>query len=86
MKAEETIISDKEVAHIIFKCEGTVKDAKQEVNLAQAQIAFKAGMREVVETFWDDIADMANQLTISKFATFTQKWQAKLKDWGLDNE
>jgi len=79
LTAKDTVMSSEAVMAIIRQCEGTVKEAREEVNLAQAEISFKAGRREVVgwvkghtdkEDFYIVIAG--------------DDWQAKLKEWGMN--
>ena len=54
----------------------------------QADNSFKAGIREVVEWIEDDKYEV-NQGTcllgsIPVFLVHKEKWQAKLKDWGIE--
>ncbi len=46
---------------------------------AQAEISFKAGMKEVVE--WVKASGDASLYT--QQGEYTDEWQAKLKEWGL---
>ena len=46
--------------------------------------ARKAGMQEVVDTFHDDVCNMAERFpTIKELTDFINKWQAQLKVWGI---
>jgi len=49
------------------------------------ETAYKAGMKVVVDTFHDDICSMAKRFpTAKELMDFVNKWQAKLKEWGID--
>lgn len=55
---------------------------------AQAEISFKAGMREVVELV-NEYALAKNyldgRLVIGDIVIYEAFWQAKLKEWGIDD-
>lgn len=45
----------------------------------------RAGIKEVVDTFHDDFCNMANRFPTAKELTdFINKWQTKLKEWGVE--
>ena len=82
MKAEDTVMSPGEVAHILFQCRGTVKDARQEVGLAQAKISFKTGIKEVLD--WLDENPASKMfITHEDAQEYEEKWNARLKEWVL---
>lgn len=48
-KWEETVMSDEQVIEIIHRCTGAIKDARTEVNKAQAELTWKAREPEIEE-------------------------------------
>lgn len=84
MGAKDTVMNDDRILKV---CEKAVREGKHrppELCLAQAEISFKAGIKEVVDTFHDDICGMAERFPTAKELTdFINKWQAELKEWGI---
>lgn len=82
MEATDTVMDATEIGKIF---DSIPKDkgidvgwtlAVDAIRLAQAEISFKAGIREVVE--W--ITETSSKTHLSVYGT---RWQAKLKEWGL---
>jgi len=82
MKAKDTVEK--------YQCNHKVKIGSKEwhniegYNLGaqtQAEISFKAGIKEVVE--WVEEHDIHGGLNSSYILTIRSMWQAKLKEWGL---
>ena len=75
---------------IVERCKLTAK--------AQAEISFKAGMKEVVEDIRDIPDGLAmianilkdnnksNALVIDALSNINRRWQAKLKEWEISND
>ncbi len=58
---------------------GIYEPLEQDLRMAQAEISFKAGIKEVVE--WVAYSDEGGK---NRAITFPLKdWQAQVKDWGL---
>lgn len=94
MEAKDTVMSDEEInfykhlytdqthEHFIYDFKGVAK--------AQAEISFKAGIREVVEMV--NSCEMTTDVHQEDGSLFVRKgdivildayWQAKLKEWGI---
>ena len=100
MKAEDTVMSDKVLLQKLLKLPDTsgISEyaAQQDMNQppgayykagaqAQAEISFKAGMKEVVEWI-EDMADIESFEDAPKLIGFTmlsEDLQAKLKEGGI---
>ncbi len=77
MEAKETIISRKDIHDLFYYSAGGFPNVDKIVE-KQAEISFKAGIREVVE--W-----LETHLSYSKmFGQSPFEWQAKLREWGVD--
>ncbi len=48
----------------------------------QAEISFKAGIKEVVEFVNDEVFPMLNMASIP--VSFKDRWNNKLKEWGIE--
>ena len=70
MKAKDTVMNDKEIKKVLVFI-GILTDARA-IAKAQAEISFKAGIKEVVE--------FANHFAGIKH---NPEWKAKKKEWGL---
>jgi len=84
MEAKDTVMSDKQVSIILESipselgvARGLV-EAQEKLTQSQAEISFKAGIREVVE--W--IAYQFMKEGKDKLSIYRETWQAKLKEWG----
>jgi len=81
MRAKDTVMSDKEIKQITG---GTHRDFPEGLRIcqAQAEISFKAGIKEVVE--WvnsnaqQDAEECHGSLTLDP-----NEWQWQLKEWGI---
>ena len=62
MEAKDTVLETN-----IYNCHNTLEERL----LEQAEVSFKAGIREVVEWIYEQIA----------FEAMLPEWQAKLKEW-----
>lgn len=98
MKAEDTVMTGKEIDRVVntFSQMAGYNDARtieQVVAETQAEISFKAGIKEIV----DFIASQARRSGADKYYNadgtmqlraifcpiiFTDEWQSKLKEWG----
>ena len=93
MEAKDTVMSDEEIRKLCIKhyTELWNKEAAEEIGekitlqfsnklaKAQAEISFKAGIREVVEWIWNEAYE--DLMDTDDFA----RWQAQKKKWGVDN-
>ena len=85
MEAKDTIMSDKELSH--FGADNIpMPEGGQTLFLnitlvleKQAEISFKAGIKEVVE--WIKERDCGDKSCV---AITIDDWQAKLKEWGIE--
>jgi len=82
MKASDTVMPFSQIEAIDLKnAESNFTDALYDVAREQAEISFKAGIKEIVE--WmrrESIApEDGNYRPISPL-----KWQSKLKEWGIE--
>jgi len=50
---------------------------------AQAEISFKAGIKEVVDDMEKVMSHISSGQRIATFEKVLEKWQAKLKEWEL---
>lgn len=73
MEAEDTVMSSND-----RHCCTTTRDMCER----QAEISFKAGIREVVE--WVNAQDY--ELFRTGYVNKPEVWQAKLKEWGIDGD
>ncbi len=85
MKAKDTVMK-KEQAREIVSVGDQIEDILQvpidklaAVCKAQAEISFKAGIKEVVE--W--IKASGDASLYNQHGDYTDDWQAKLKEWGI---
>ena len=79
MGAKDTVISNKQVEELYGIHPHQLVPGVQidELKLAQAEISFKAGIREVVE--------YVTTYLINGFPNdCIMNWQAKLKEWGIE--
>jgi hypothetical protein len=70
---------------VLMKAEDSVQlciqnDCNHLCHYSQAEISFKAGIREVVEWVEKYKSETTGYIHIS----FGQEWQAKLKEWGIE--
>jgi len=95
MKAEDTMLTDKELM-IILEQHGYTSEKMAIVRKAQAKTSFNAGIREVVEWVMShqdgmfagqDIQDVAGNDckygNTSHLLVRWLDWQSKLKEWGI---
>jgi len=79
MKAKDTVMSEKEVAIIIGRDGGrgwNVRGSDMVMVETQAEISFKAGIKEVLEAIHYEPYS-------SIFYVRPEEWEAKLKEWGF---
>lgn len=88
MKAKDTVMNDEQIKDAL-RCEiskpvewfeGWLIDFEtelREIAIAQAEISFKAGIKEVVE--W------IKSKAIEIIGIPQEEWQAKLKEWKIEN-
>ena len=81
MKTKDTVMSPYKLNKIlddVIEKVGYADDDLIELKIAkaQAEISFKAGMKEVVGWINSNMWWLAGD-------SLTEKWQAKLKEWGL---
>ena len=90
MKAEDTVMTKEMCSDIIWgwlsgKLSGGI--TTEAMFERQAQISFKAGIKEVVELLMTTVdyecEDENGSPTIS-FWFSPEDWETKLKDWGID--
>ena len=99
MKARDTVMTGKQVdseMDRIEKLDTSYTTAELELCKAQAEISFKAGIREVVEWINSLPRTHGAEYVFEKYGSppdihptfkpriFTNEWQAKLKEWGID--
>jgi len=97
MKAKDTVISRKTIGmswdnsipsgvtgseNIIELFATQLLDRIHVIAQAQAEISFKAGMKEVVEFIQKDEACFCNSYYM-RWKITLDDWRAKLKEWGL---
>ena len=88
MEAKDTVMKPEQIAACLNRTIGAetgdsfgAKDIKPEdfeIAETQAGISFKAGMKEVVDT----VNSLGMVAVVSQVASL-DKWQAKLKEWGV---
>ena len=83
MEAKDTVMSDEQITPYLSLTDrvGSVVVQQDDAFLAQAEISFKAGIREVVE--WIQKFEKQNPAHYSHIQVEKYEWQAKLKEWGL---
>ena len=81
MKASDTVMSSEDINFCGIKNVIIKKDARA-IATAQAEISFKAGIREVVEWIEEDLN--FDSFGGSRLDKLREEWQAKLKEWGID--
>jgi len=81
MEAKDTVMSDEQIEQCCrngFVWYPIVSTADRNIAKAQAEISFKAGIKEVVE--WIKL----NKFHVDGFPCYDyQGWEAKLKDWHI---
>jgi uncharacterized protein YkvS len=88
MNAKDTVMSPQKRASIIHKNGtskiGSVHIVCKKVTEAQAEISFKAGIKEVVDWINNnstkETCEYDNNYLLQRFNA--KEWQAKLKEWG----
>lgn len=81
MEAKDTVMSPEEISANSYELTPT------RFAQAQAEISFRAGMREVVDSLIKDFdyCDSAgDNFTGIGYFISTDEWQAKLKEWGIE--
>jgi len=86
MEAKDTVMSDEERKKFLPINDGYsyYKGYGEAISQAQAEISFKAGIREVVEWLQKTSDNLDYNNTISLFAVGMGEWEAKLKEWGIN--
>ena len=77
MKAKDTAMSEEEIWDIIKKYNPWGIEQRLVVAEHQAEISFKAGIKEVVDWLRTNLPDEYGSIV------GWSVWQAKLKDWGI---
>jgi len=90
MEAKDTVMSEEQIKMAWYSQLGHVAGDKA-IAQAQAEISFKAGIKEVVE--WieenllvavkDEMSGSQITVTLGK-AHESEEWQAKIKEWGTN--
>ncbi len=86
MEAKDTIMSRDNIDQIIFRSpyrwQISHVPTALEIAETQAEISFKAGIREVVELL-EPSRYYDKEFNCYFFEVSGDKWQAKLKEWGI---
>ena len=85
MEAKDTVMNFMRIEEIDAKnATSNFTDALVDVAREQAEISFKAGIKEVVE--WIEKRSSLSPGRCSVAMTYESRleWQAKLKEWGID--
>ena len=86
MKAKDTV---KALSELVIYCQnklgGDFKPTERDLFKAQAEISFKAGIKEVVDWIqeMEEIETFTNAPKLIGFTMLLEDWQAKLKEWGV---
>ena len=81
MKWEDTVMDDIAIQSLEGRCNLPSTDYDRQVVRTQAEISFKAGIKEVVE--WID--SQWKNYPVSNFVIAHEAWHYKLKEWGIDD-
>ena len=88
MKAKDTVMKEDGKRGCVFTDKGgyrTPWSITGHTAKAQAELSFKAGIREVVD--WIESVRPVRKLpegNMEHYAVSMEQWQAKLKEWGIN--
>ena len=83
MKASDTVMPFSQIEAIDLKnAESNFTDALYDVAREQAEISFKAGIKEVIE--WIKTNNRNNPQPFRGVNISREQWQSKLKEWGIE--
>ena len=86
MEAKDTVINRVQIVEILrqlIESDEVVKSPELAVAKAQAEISFKAGIREVVEWIRAHQLVKPDENSLARFEPFYQITLGELKEWGL---
>ena len=90
MKAEDTAMSDEDLMDIAWRIYPDktntpfITQERRAVAKAQAEISYKAGIKEVVDWINENNSIMVvKDDGATMFLYVGNEWQAKLKEWGI---